>query len=138
MCYVGVAKVMAECGMGGAFNKGYDASIKSSREQEKKDAAVAAAANPVKAGESAKKPAIPGAKAKVAGAGGTGSGTFNNQATAAGKSVTHVTMNIKSLINNLTMQVTNLQGKTSSELKRAVTELLVEAAQDAHILIGAE
>lgn len=134
--YNGIKDIIDSGGIGGEFNKGYDASIKQSEANKKADAAAAPVGSP---------PAKPGTppvtkpgktKPGVTGNGAGTGGTKGTESTAGGRSVKNITITFQSMIKEFTMQVTNLEGIDGLKLKRMVTQLLTEGAADAEILAG--
>lgn len=141
--YNGVKKIIDTGGIGGAFNRGYDQSMSESQKkeaEEKKQEQASAAASKVggEAGANHKLAGAPGKKAGTGTVAGLSSGTISNQSVASGKSVKNITITFQSMIKEFTMQVTNINGHDRAELKRFITQTIIEGASDAEILLGAE
>jgi hypothetical protein len=116
-----------------AFNKGYDDSIKESKEKKAKEAAA-----PVgkKGSEHATIEGKGRKPAALTSGLGSGSSSGSTESTAAGRSVKNISIVFQSMIKEFTQNVTNLKGQDGIQLKRMITDLLATAAADAEILVG--
>ncbi|MHB8207776.1 hypothetical protein [Mucilaginibacter sp.] len=140
--YSGVQKVIADGGIAGAFNKGFDASIaashKADADQAKKDAdakkGVGTATGLVTPGTTPDSP-----YSINTGKGGKGGGAGNGSTSlSGGRSVRNVTVTIGKLVEKMEVHVTTLTGLKNSDLKRAVTELLTESVHDSELALGSQ
>lgn len=126
----GVQAVITNGGLSGAFNKGYDKSIDESHKAE------AERAKGEKKGTASDLVTHGTEKPKTAakkGAGGDGSTTL-----AGGHSVRNVTVTIGKLIERLEVHTTNLQGVSTSDIKRQLTELLTGVVHDSELALGSQ
>jgi len=139
--YNGVQKVIADGGIAGAFNKGFDSSIaashKADADQAKKDAdakkATGTATGLVKHGPETDTPYSISTGRGHRGGGGSGATTLSG-----GRSVRNVQVTIGKLVEKLEVHTTNLNGLKNSDIKRILTELLTESVHDSELALGSQ
>jgi hypothetical protein len=141
VAYSGVQKVIADGGIAGAFNKGFDASIaashKADADQAKKDA-DAKKGTGTATGLVTHGPA-PDAPYSISTKGGRGSGGGSGSTSlAGGRSVRNVTVTIGKLVERLEVHTTNLAGVKNSDIKRMLSEVLTEAVHDSELALGSQ
>lgn len=122
---VKVAQDIAGGGIGKAFNKGFDASIAETRKKELEQSAM---------------DKLAGVKTKLPGLTKAGSGAGKTEATtlSTNRQVRNVNVTIGKLVETLTVSTTNLQGTSTGDLKRMITEILTGAVHDSELALSSE
>jgi hypothetical protein len=129
--YDGIAKVVQDGGISGAFNKGYDASMAESDKAEKENAKGSAT-------DLVTKPAKGKATPFSVSTGGKHKGDGGDTSLAGGKSVRNVKVDIHKLIERLEFHTTNISGASTADIKRQLTELLVGVVHDSELALGSQ
>lgn len=131
--YGGIKDIIASGGIGGAFNKGYDESMASSKKDEAAEAAK------TKAQQDALRVHKPGAdKPYTISTGKRGGGGSDSTTLSSGKSVRNVVVTIGKLVEKLEVHTTNIQGMGAQDIKRQITELIVGAVHEGELALGSQ
>lgn len=130
--YDGIAKVVKDGGITGAFNRGFDQSMTDSKKAEDAEKTTGTASDLV---------TKPG-KGKVTpfslSTGGKGKGDSSDTSLAGGKSVRNVKVDIHKLVERLEFHTTNITGASTADIKRQLTELLVGVVHDSELALGSQ
>ncbi|MBB6131343.1 phage tail tape measure protein [Mucilaginibacter lappiensis] len=128
--YDGIAKVVQDGGISGAFNRGYDQSIAESKKEDEEKAKGTATDLVTKPGKGKNTPfSVSTGKHK---------GDSSDTSLAGGKSVRNVKVDIHKLIERLEFHTTNITGASTADLKRQLTELLVGVVHDSELALGSQ
>jgi hypothetical protein len=139
--YNGITSIVDQ-GIGGLFNKGYNASLdashKADADKKKEEAAKKGSASDLVNHPAANTPYSISTGKHGKHSGGHAGGGDGSLSLSGSRAVRNVQVTIGKLVERLEVHTTNLSGMGAQEIKRALTELLTEAVHDSELALGSQ